>query len=449
MSSPHAPSSAPSDAPGAKPRWRRAVAGNVLFLGLASFFTDVSSEMIFPFLPVFLTGLVGAGAAPLYIGIMDGLADFVSSLLKIASGRLSDRAGARKPLALLGYGISSSLRPLMAVAATGWHVVGIRFLDRVGKGIRTSPRDALLGESVDPDVRGLAFSFHRMMDHAGAVTGPAVAAVVLYLALGSGQMLSEENGPVTAREMEALRLLFALAVVPALVAVGCMAFMVREPAPASPPERDAEATDDDAREPRPAPERPPLPGRLKGFLAANAIFTLGAASDLFLLHALRTRFDLHLGHIVLLWMLLHVVKIAVSPLGGALSDRLGRAPVILTGWSFHVAVFAALPFAPGASVAIPIFLAYGAYYGLTEGAERALVADLVPPARRGSAFGWYHGSEGFAALPAGIVFGWTWTTYGSTAPFLLGATLSAIGTLLLGAVILRTGAGVGAPPRIP
>jgi MFS family permease len=197
---------------------RRAIKGNILFLGLVSFFTDLSSEMIYPLLPVFFTGLVPPAWAAIYIGLMDGIAESTSSLLKIYAGNLSDKFGSRKPLALGGYAISSLARPLMAIAMVGWHVVALRFFDRIGKGIRTSPRDALLSDSVDCDVRGLAFSFHRMMDHAGAVGGPLLATLFLYLTLGSNILWQKGGGAATADEMHALRIVFAIALIPGLAA---------------------------------------------------------------------------------------------------------------------------------------------------------------------------------------------------------------------------------------
>ena len=196
-----------------KSTWRNVLRGNILAMGLVSLFTDMSSEMIFPLLPIFFTGLVPVGTAALYVGLMEGIAESTASLLKIISGHISDKLGKRKALVATGYGLSTIGRPLMAVAAAGWHVIALRFLDRVGKGIRTAPRDALIGDSVDAKYRGLGFGFHRAMDHAGAIAGSIIAVAILYAQLGYG-VWSGSTASATAEEMHALRVLFSLALIP-------------------------------------------------------------------------------------------------------------------------------------------------------------------------------------------------------------------------------------------
>ena len=210
--------------------WRGAVRGNVLMMGLVSLFTDFSSEMIFPLLPVFFSGLVGVKLAAIYVGVMAGFAETTSSLLKIFSGRISDRLGKRKVLVAIGYGISTIARPMMALATAGWHLVLLRVSDRVGKGIRTSPRDALISDAVGPDARGLAFSFHRVMDHAGSILGPVVGVGILYLLLGHG-LWKGTTERASSEEMRALRWLFGIALIPGLLAMFTILAKVREIAP--------------------------------------------------------------------------------------------------------------------------------------------------------------------------------------------------------------------------
>lgn len=400
---------------------RRALQGNVFTLGLVSFFTDVATEMIYPLLPFFLTGLVEQSVAALYIGLMDGIAESTSSLLKIYAGKISDSLGARKPLALAGYAISSFARPFTAFALVGWHVVALRFLDRIGKGIRTSPRDALISECSECDVRGLAFSFHRLMDHAGAVCGPLISMIFLYLLLGNGLLWHQESVAATPQEMNAMRWLFGLAVVPGLIATLLIWHSVHEvPATQKVASRAAEAVI------QPATSR-----RLLWFVGAVTVFTLGNSSDLFLIFYIQTRFQLALGWIIALWMLLHISKIIFSLPGGRFSDRVGRRPAIMIGWLIYIAIYLAMPFASMLWVACALIAIYGAYYGMTEGAEKALIADLVQPSQRGRAYGIYHGAVGLAALPASLLFGVFWATLGPKLAFIIGASLAAVALLAL------------------
>jgi MFS family permease len=404
--------------------WRGIFRGNILFLGLVSFFTDVSSEAIYPLLPIFFTGLVSTSAAAIYIGLMDGIAESTSSFLKILAGRLSDRMGRRKPLALAGYGISTLARPAMALALAGWQVIALRFLDRVGKGLRTSPRDALISESVHPDIRGLAFSFHRLMDHAGAVLGPVLAALFLYALLGGGLLWERGGAPATSEEMAALRLLFALALIPGLLAMFALGRYVRESF-SRPGRGNGEAAGHAAS----ASVR--LPSRFYVFLAAVTLFTLGNSSDLFLVFYARTRFGLGLGWVIVLWVTLHLSKMAFSLPGGRLSDLAGRRTAIAAGWAVYTAVYLALPLAPAFWTVWLLLAVYGLYYGLTEGAERALVADFVPSAMRGRAYGLYHGAIGLAALPASLLFGVFWAALGAPAAFIIAASLAGAALLML------------------
>lgn len=399
--------------------WRGAIRGNVLMMGLVSLFTDFSSEMIYPLLPLFFSGLVPAGTVAIYVGLMEGLAEATASLLKFFSGRLSDAVGKRKALAVLGYGISSVVRPLMAACAAGWHVVGLRFLDRVGKGIRTAPRDALISDSVGKDYRGIAFSFHRAMDHTGAILGPVVAVAVLYGFLGYG-LWRGSTERATGEEMTALRWLFALAILPGIAAMVSLVGRVREIAP-KPAERG------------PAAPRAKLPGRFWAFVGVVTLFALGNSSDLFLVFYGRTRFGLSLPGLIGLWVALHVSKAVFSVPGGLLSDRLGRRPVIIVGWLAYALVYLGMAAVAEQWQFWALIALYGLYYGLTEGAEKALVADFVPSEHRGAAYGVYHGAIGLAALPASLVFGllWEWSTVGPAGAFAIGASLAGLAAVLL------------------
>jgi len=409
--------------------WRKAIRGNVLLLGVVSFFTDVSSEMIYPLLPVFFTGLVSPAFAAIYIGVMDGVAESVSSLLKLLAGKWSDRLGARKPLALAGYGISTLARPLMALATAGWHVIALRLFDRIGKGIRTSPRDALISDSADENLRGTAFSFHRMMDHAGAVTGPLVAALFLFTVLGNTLLWRQGGASAGPQEMLALRWLFTLALFPGLAAMLVLWRRVQE-IPIAGKQADADSRRDPVEKPgaRFAP-------RYYLFLAAVTLFTLGNSSDLFLILFAQTRFKLGLGYVIAMWISLHLFKILFSLPGGRFSDRLGRRAAIISGWVIYILVYLLLPFATDLRMVWALLLLYGAYYGMTEGAERALVADYVPTRHRGQAYGWYHAVVGISALPASLMFGLFWAALGPKAAFFIGASLAAAATLTLSGLI--------------
>jgi MFS family permease len=371
---------------------------NVLALGVVSFLTDVSSEMIYPLLPVFLTSVLGANAS--FIGAIEGAAETTAALLKLASGWWSDRVRRRKPLVLAGYALASAMRPLVAIATSATQVLGIRVADRVGKGLRNAPRDALIAESVDPSIRGRAFGFHRAADHAGGVVGPLIAFAVLTWHLA------------------ALRTVFWLAAIPGVLAVVVVAVAVRDI-----PRSSAGATT------AASPDlRQPLGSRFWRVLAVIFVFTLGNSTDAFLL--LRAN---QLGVAValapILWAALHVVKSASSTPGGALSDRIGRRPTLIVGWLLYAAVYFGFALASTRWQAWALFGVYGIYFGLTEGAERALVADLVVPERRGTAFGWYNLAIGLGALPASLLFGWVWDRAGAARAFEMGASFALVAAI--------------------
>lgn len=394
--------------------WASVVRGNVLAMGVVSFFTDAASEMVYPLLPVFFSGLVPVAAAAFYIGLMEGAAECTASILKIIVGRWSDKAGARKPVAVAGYALSNVVRPFVAFASAGLHLVALRFFDRVGKGFRTAPRDCLIGDSADPRLRGAAFGFHRAMDHLGAIVGPLAAIIILFAFLGRGLWAGGE-GAATGDEMRALRWVFAISIVPGILAIAAVIYAVREIKP---------ALDDRACAEKPRASGP-LPRRFYYFLAAVTLFALGNSSDLFILFYAKTVCGLGLAGVIGVWVALHFAKVIFSVPGGLLSDRLGRKAAIISGWAVYAAVYAG--FANFSSPGFIWFLvaAYGVYYGLTEGAEKALVADVVPSASRGTAFGWYHAAVGIAALPASLLFGVFYNVLGPEIAFSIGAGLAA------------------------
>ncbi len=403
---------------------RKALTGNVLFLGLVSMFNDFSSEMIYPLLPFFFSGLVSAAAAPIYIGLMDGIGDSTSSLLKIYAGWLSDRLAMRKPIVVAGYTLSNIARPLTALATIGWHVVALRFFDRIGKGFRTAPRDALVSDSVGLNVRGLAFSFQRLMDHAGAVAGPLCAALFLYLILGQSIAWEGGNRAAGPEEMHALRWLFGISLIPGVIATCMIAWMVKEPPfPVSHAAREGAAGG--------IQEAIRLPRKFYLFLSAVILFTLGNSSDLFLVFFAQSRFGLGPEWIIMLWIVLHLSKITFSLPGGMFSDRAGRRPAIMIGWAIYVVVYALFPFTVNVMAIIGLLVLYGAYYGMTEGAQLALVADYIPAFQRGKAYGLYHGAVGLSALPASLLFGVFWAALGPQTAFFIGASLAAGAVLLL------------------
>jgi MFS family permease len=379
----------------------------VLALSAVSLLTDASSEIIAPLLPLFLVGTLGTSVQ--MVGVIEGAAEAVAALLKLASGWWSDRAVRRKPLIVAGYTIASLVRPLVAVAQSGGQVLMIRLTDRVGKGIRGAPRDALIGESTEPEHRGRAYGFHRASDHFGAVVGPLIALACLnWLHL-----------PV--------RQVFWVAAVPGALAVLVALLFVAET-----PRREPVA--------RTRPTAPPtaLPRPFWRVLGPVVLFTLGNSTDAFLL--LRaSQLGVATPLIPLLWVALHVVKSVSSTPGGALSDRIGRKPLIVSGWLLYAAVYAGFAVARTTWHAWGLFAVYGVVFGLTEGTEKAMIADIVGPTQRGTAFGWYQGLIGAAALPASVLFGAVWTRWSSATAFGMGAGLALAAAGWMGTVRITAG----------
>lgn len=410
--------------PDATSRTRRPLGPTVIGLAAVSFLTDVSSDMIYPLLPGFLAGTLGVSAA--FLGVIEGAAETTAALLKLASGWWSDRLARRKPLVVAGYAIASAARPLVAIATSGAQVLAIRLADRVGKGIRSSPRDALIADAVDPRDRGRAYGVHRAADNAGAVAGPLLA----FLLLGVGGL--------------SLRTVFAIAAIPGLLSVIVLVWRVRESrggahvvAPGVAVRHEEEASDAvqvAARAPS-VPDAPFAPG-FKVVMWAVLLFTLGNSTDAFLL--LRaTSVGVTVAQVPLIWAMYNGVKALASAPGGSLSDRIGRRPVVLAGWIIYAATYAGFAVATQAWQVWALFAVYGITFGLTEGTEKALVADLTPAARRGAAFGWYNLVIGVGALPASVLFGALWTTSGPAVAFATGGAIALVASLVLAAAPIR------------
>jgi len=371
---------------------------NVVILGWVSFFSDLSSEMIYPLLPLFLTAVLGAPAS--VIGLIEGVAESTASLLKVVSGWLSDRLGRRKALVVSGYGLSNLVKPLFALTTTWPQVLVIRFTDRVGKGVRTSPRDAIIADSTSQAVRGSSFGFQRAMDTAGAVGGPLMTFAIL------------------AMRPTDYRLVFLLAFVPGLIAVALVALLVRErgamePLGASLPRLSLASFDQ----------------RFRLFLLAVLVFTLGTPSNAFLL--LRAQ-DVGIATtlIPVLWGAFNLIYAVSAWPAGALSDRLGRKALIIGGYLLFAAVFVGFALAGAAWQVWLLFAAYGLYYGVTDGVQRAYAADLSPAQLRGTAYGLYHTLTGLALFPASVVAGLLWQSLGPAAPFLYGAALALVAAFI-------------------
>ena len=389
---------------------------NVFFLGIVSLLTDVSSEMIFTLLPLFLRNVLRAPFTA--IGLVGGLSESIDAIFRIFSGWLSDKVGKRKPLAVLGYSISTIAKPFMYLVSSWGGVLAIRFSDRVGKGIRTSPRDALVADSVSAEERGKGFGLHRAMDTLGAVLGLAIAAIIVYLVQSGGLELS----------LKTYQWLVLVGVVPAVLAVLVLLIFVRE------------------RERKPSPSSNSHRGfisnrltegfdtRFKVFLAIMAVFTLGNSSDFFVI--LRAQ---NLGssviYVVLMLVLFNAAYAAVSLPAGMLSDRLGRRRVITLGWFIYALVYLGFALASSLWQVWLLFACYGVYYGIVEGVARAFVADLVVEEKRGTAYGLYHGVVGLTLLPASLLAGWLWQAVSPSAPFFFGAGLAFVAMLGMMALI--------------
>jgi MFS family permease len=386
----------------ARPRERMPRA--VYYFGATSLANDFASEMIYPLLPAFVTTVLGGGA--LALGVLDGVADTVAAGFKLASGYLADRPGLRGPLVVAGYALAAAIRPLIAAAGAAWHVIGLRGADRVGKGIRTAPRDTMIAEVTAPEIRGRAFGLHRGADHVGAIIGPLIAAALIAAGLS-------------------MRGVFWIAAVPGAAAV-LLAWMAV---------RDAGVRD---RVPgvrkAPIPDTPhPAPGTSSGFASLTFVLVLAAflraPETLLILRA--QDLGIHVSLIPILWAALHVVRSSVSYPGGTLADRWGARRTLGVGWMVYAVLALAFAVARTTLAAWVIFLAFGVFVGLTESPERKLVAELAPGGRRGRGFGWYHGSLSAVALPGAALFGWIYQSRGARPAFEASAAVTVLAVVAL------------------
>jgi MFS family permease len=389
------------------------VSRNVFFLGWVSFLTDVSSEMIFNVLPLFLLNVLKV-STPI-IGLIEGIAEGTASLFKLVSGWLSDRLGQRKSLTVFGYSLSTLAKPFLYIAS-GWAVVlAVRFTDRVGKGIRSAPRDALVADSTPDNERGRSFGFHRGMDTAGAVLGIALAALIVYLVERGGLELT----------LHAFRTLVLSGIGPAVLAVLILLFFVREK------RNGAQRKPGEPLVTPPKPEAPvktALDGRFKLFLVMMVLFTLGNSSDAFLiLRAQNLGFSVF--WVLVLFVVFNLVYALVSMPAGVVSDRLGRKRVIVAGWTIYALSYLGLGLASAKWEVWLLFAFYGLYYGISEGVTRAFVSDLVPAEKRGTAYGWYHAAVGISLLPASVIAGLLWQYINPATTFYFGAGMAGVAML--------------------
>lgn len=370
----------------------------VIVIGFVSLLNDFASEMVTPLIPLLLATVLGAG--PLVLGFIEGLADTTTNFLKLWAGRRSDLTRRRrKPFVLFGYALSNLVRPLIGFAGDWLMVLGIRVTDRIGKGLRAAPRDAMLADVIPDGMAARAYGLTRALDHAGAVLGALAAAAVVYWGT------------------ESLDLVIAFSAIPGLFAILLIVFGIREPV------RHAASTQ------APAPLRwQRLSVATRAYLVALGLFALGRIPETFLLlrgHEL----GMSVVQLLLLWAAMHAVKVLTAEGAGRLADHIGRRPVLLAGYSVYVLALTGLAFAVSAPQLWLLSLVLGLHFGLTEGAERALVRDLAPAAERGTAFGWFYMIVGLAAIPAGLLLGGLWALWGAKTAFLVSATIATTAAL--------------------
>lgn len=394
------------------PTAKAGLSRNVVWLALVSFFTDISSEMTLTTLPLFLTNVLGVRTA--IVGLIEGLAETTASIMKIFSGYISDRLGKRKWLTFAGYGLSAVSKPFLYFAASWEAVLGIRFADRLGKGIRTAPRDALIADSATADNRGASFGLHRAGDTAGAFVGLALAAVIIYATQKFGLAMTRET----------YQTLVLVGIIPAFVALVILALFVKEVAAG---DRKTELMRLSLRGFSP---------RFKAFLVIVILFTLGNSSDAFLL--LRAQnVGLSVFQISLMLVVFNLIYSLVSTPAGTLSDRVGRRRLIVAGWLVYGLIYLGFGLARAGWQIWALYAAYGIYYGAVEGTAKALVADIVPAEKRGTAYGVYNAAVGLSAFPASFIAGvlWQgvgkWQGFGPSAPFFFGAALAILAVALL------------------
>ena len=384
---------------------------NIWIVTITSFLTDISSEMIFNLIPLFLANVLGVGTA--VIGLIDGIAETTASLTKVYTGALSDQLGKRKWLAVAGYGLSALSKPFLYFAnAWGW-VLGVRFADRMGKGIRTAPRDALVADSINKKQRGLAFGIHRAGDTAGAFVGLGLAALIVWLTQSGAAELTRRT----------FQIVVLASILPAILAVLVLALGASEVAGTKKAATSLNWSLDG------------LDTRFKLFLFVVVLFTLGNSSDSFIVLLGQNR-GLDVLQVMLMVMTFNLIYAALAGPFGSLSDRIGRRKLMIGGWIAYGLVYLGLAFSHAGWHVWVLYALYGIYYAATDGVARALVADLVPETRRGSAYGLYNAAIGITALPASVIAGllWqgagSWHGFGPSAPFFFGASLALLAGIL-------------------
>lgn len=388
---------------------------NIWVLTATSFLTDISSEMIVYLIPLFLANVLRSGTA--VIGLIEGLAETTASLMKIYSGALSDRLGKRKWLTVAGYALSTIAKPFLYFAET-WHwVLGVRFTDRLGKGIRTAPRDALVADSINDKQRGLAFGLHRAGDTAGAFLGLAIAAVIVWLTQSGAATLTRAT----------FQIVVLASVIPAALAVIVLALGAKEVAGAGKPKV-------------PVLSLKGMDKRFKAFLLVVVLFTLGNSSDAFIILRGQER-GLNILQIMAMLMTFNLIYAALASPLGALSDKIGRRKLIIGGWIAYGLVYLGFAVSRTGWQIWTLFGLYGIYYAATEGVAKALIADLVAPQRRGTAYGLYNAAVGLTAFPASLIAGllWQgafgWAGFGASAPFFFGAVMALLAGVLFWIVV--------------
>ena len=391
------------------------VVPNVFFLGLVSLLTDVSSEMIFTLVPLFLSNVLGASTT--IIGFVGGFTDAVDAVVRIPSGWISDKLGGRKLLTVLGYGLSTICKPFMYFAGVWGTVLAVRFGDRIGKGIRSSPRDALIADSASASERGRSFGLHRAMDTAGAFLGLALAAVIIY---------SVEGTSAISINLSTFQRLVIYGTIPAVIGFLILIVLVKEKrkqiAP-KPTGASVQASKTSVKFDR----------RFYIFLVIVAIFTLGNSSDFFLILRAQ-KLDVPLLQVALMLLLFNATYVATSYPMGVLSDKIGRRKLIIAGWFVYGLTYLGFALATKEWQAWVLFAIYGIYYGMVEGNAKAFIADLVPAEKRGTAYGLFQGIVGVMILPASVIAGWLWSAVSPSSTFYFGgalALLAMLGMLLL------------------
>jgi len=390
---------------------------NVKLLGWASFLNDVASEMIYPLMPQFLIGVLGGNR--FHLGIIEGVADSVASLLKLWSGARSDRVGRRKSFVVFGYALATVARPVLGLVVAPWQFFVTRVVDRIGKGIRTAPRDAMIADAADASIRGRAFGFHRAMDHLGAAIGPLFAMAFLWFWPGQ------------------LRTMFLVTIVPGLLVLGLLVLGLRERRVKSGGELGADCGEPEVpaldSQPSTLDSSPALnyfDANFVRYLLALVVFTLGNSSDAFLL-VRAEELGVPIAALPLLWFAFHVAKSGGNLAAGQLVDRVGTRAPIYFGWMMYASVYLGFGFATAAWHAWALFLVYAVFYALTEPAEKKLVTELVGADRKGTAFGWYNFAIGISALPSSLIFGALYESFGPVVAFGWGAGLAIVAAALL------------------